>query len=191
LQNPGRDCRSCEVRRSNTLSLAASVPNGLTVPTVLFSRACDMRQSRTRIFFELASSPISDPDRDFCVLTCEHHRRIARSPACLWQIHCSIFVRRRLTSTSLHSAIPLHTIILIQTTKGMSWKAGLSRYLPAMRFFACPESPSSIGVRYVVVRVALPWSRTSHGYGRYQASQSLSASLHHQLLWTTCTVLFV
>ncbi|KAG7354888.1 hypothetical protein IV203_004244 [Nitzschia inconspicua] len=29
----------------------------------------------------------------------------------------------------------------------MSWKAGLSRYLPAMRFFACPESPSSIGVR--------------------------------------------
>lgn len=29
----------------------------------------------------------------------------------------------------------------------MSWKAGLSRYLPAMRFFACPESSSSIGVR--------------------------------------------
>jgi hypothetical protein len=29
----------------------------------------------------------------------------------------------------------------------MSWKAGLSRYLPAMRFFACPESPSSIGIR--------------------------------------------
>jgi len=29
----------------------------------------------------------------------------------------------------------------------MSWKAGLSRYLPAMRFFACPESPSSNGVR--------------------------------------------
>jgi len=29
----------------------------------------------------------------------------------------------------------------------MSWKAGISRYLPAMRFFACPESPSSIGVR--------------------------------------------
>mmetsp|Transcript_32740 Transcript_32740/g.79572 ORF Transcript_32740/g.79572 Transcript_32740/m.79572 type:complete len:225 (-) Transcript_32740:412-1086(-) len=29
----------------------------------------------------------------------------------------------------------------------MSWKAGLSRYLPAMRFFACPESPSSVGVR--------------------------------------------
>mmetsp|Transcript_21200 Transcript_21200/g.23732 ORF Transcript_21200/g.23732 Transcript_21200/m.23732 type:complete len:229 (-) Transcript_21200:361-1047(-) len=29
----------------------------------------------------------------------------------------------------------------------MSWKAGLSRYLPAMRFFACPNSPSSVGVR--------------------------------------------
>jgi len=29
----------------------------------------------------------------------------------------------------------------------MTWKAGLSRYLPAMRFFACPESPSSVGVR--------------------------------------------
>lgn len=29
----------------------------------------------------------------------------------------------------------------------MSWKAGISRYLPAIRFFACPESPSSIGVR--------------------------------------------
>lgn len=29
----------------------------------------------------------------------------------------------------------------------MSWKAGLSRYLPAMRFFACPESPASNGVR--------------------------------------------
>lgn len=29
----------------------------------------------------------------------------------------------------------------------MTWKAGISRYLPAMRFFACPESPSSIGVR--------------------------------------------
>jgi len=29
----------------------------------------------------------------------------------------------------------------------MSWKAGLSRYLPAMRFFACSESPSSVGVR--------------------------------------------
>lgn len=29
----------------------------------------------------------------------------------------------------------------------MSWKAGLSRYLPAMRFFACPQSPSSNGVR--------------------------------------------
>mmetsp|Transcript_22424 Transcript_22424/g.62563 ORF Transcript_22424/g.62563 Transcript_22424/m.62563 type:complete len:225 (-) Transcript_22424:33-707(-) len=29
----------------------------------------------------------------------------------------------------------------------MSWKAGLSRYLPAMRFFACPDSASSNGVR--------------------------------------------
>lgn len=29
----------------------------------------------------------------------------------------------------------------------MSWKTGLSRYLPAMRFFACPKSPSSNGVR--------------------------------------------
>mmetsp|Transcript_18838 Transcript_18838/g.38787 ORF Transcript_18838/g.38787 Transcript_18838/m.38787 type:complete len:224 (-) Transcript_18838:874-1545(-) len=29
----------------------------------------------------------------------------------------------------------------------MTWKAGISRYLPAMRFFACPESPSSVGVR--------------------------------------------
>eukprot|EP00526_Cylindrotheca_closterium_P018985 CAMPEP_0113607640 /NCGR_PEP_ID=MMETSP0017_2-20120614/3492_1 /TAXON_ID=2856 /ORGANISM="Cylindrotheca closterium" /LENGTH=224 /DNA_ID=CAMNT_0000516257 /DNA_START=76 /DNA_END=750 /DNA_ORIENTATION=+ /assembly_acc=CAM_ASM_000147 len=29
----------------------------------------------------------------------------------------------------------------------MSWKAGLSRYLPAVRFFACPKSPSSNGVR--------------------------------------------
>mmetsp|Transcript_14399 Transcript_14399/g.40935 ORF Transcript_14399/g.40935 Transcript_14399/m.40935 type:complete len:225 (+) Transcript_14399:73-747(+) len=29
----------------------------------------------------------------------------------------------------------------------MSWKASLSRYLPAMRFFACPDSPSSAGVR--------------------------------------------
>jgi hypothetical protein len=28
----------------------------------------------------------------------------------------------------------------------MSWKAGLSRYLPCVRFFACPDSPSSRGV---------------------------------------------
>lgn len=28
----------------------------------------------------------------------------------------------------------------------MSWKAGISRYLPALRFFACPNSPSSRGV---------------------------------------------
>ncbi|CAB9507953.1 Accessory subunit of the mitochondrial membrane respiratory chain NADH dehydrogenase (Complex I) [Seminavis robusta] len=28
----------------------------------------------------------------------------------------------------------------------MSWKAGLSRHLPALRFFACPKSPSSKGV---------------------------------------------
>ena len=39
---------------------------------------------------------------------------------------------------------------LVVTRAIMSWKAGLSRYLPAMRFFACPESPSSNGVRYVV-----------------------------------------
>lgn len=32
----------------------------------------------------------------------------------------------------------------------MSWKAGLSRYLRALRFFACPESPSSRGVLYDV-----------------------------------------
>jgi hypothetical protein len=36
--------------------------------------------------------------------------------------------------------------LFIQTCITMSWKAGLSRYLPSMRFFACPESPSSRGV---------------------------------------------
>ena len=48
---------------------------------------------------------------------------------------------------------------LVVTRAIMSWKAGLSRYLPAMRFFACPESPSSNGVRYVVsvqVRTVIP-----------------------------------
>mmetsp|Transcript_17134 Transcript_17134/g.23810 ORF Transcript_17134/g.23810 Transcript_17134/m.23810 type:complete len:225 (-) Transcript_17134:123-797(-) len=28
----------------------------------------------------------------------------------------------------------------------MSWKAGLSRHLPCIRFFGCPESPSSRGI---------------------------------------------
>jgi len=29
----------------------------------------------------------------------------------------------------------------------MSWKPGLQRHLPVLRFFACPESPSSAGLR--------------------------------------------
>ncbi len=65
----------------------------------------------------------------------------------------------------------------ILQTHAMSWKAGLSRYLPAMRFFACPESPSSIGVRYVF------WSQTSELSLKiiYTSQTHDNHNLHHGL----------
>ena len=63
-----------------------------------------------------------------------------------------LFHHRRLVVVELNrKKLPTALQNNNSNTSNMTWKAGISRYLPAMRFFACPESPSSIGVRWACV----------------------------------------
>jgi hypothetical protein len=83
-------------------------------------------------------------------------------------------IRTSTTSSHRHQFIEFGVLICLlyylYHYLNMSWKAGLSRYLPAMRFFACPESPSSAGVRVRVRR-----SQNIHSRIRVGISYSISS----------------